>query len=417
MNMQSAYVKDNWRIGERLTMNLGLRYERYHLYLPEQSKPDGVFAPAATFPRLEIRKWTGLAPRIGVSYALTKEAKTVVKATYGRFNYVLDANIGELYNRNALNTWAYRWNDLNGNKTYDSGELGSFVSSSGGSNRVVNAGLKQPKVDEVTLSVEHQLIRDFSARVSYIYKSEHGLFQDVNVLRPYEVYNIAINGKDPGPDGVAGTTDDGPAITYYDYDPAYKGAAFERIVEMNTPGNENVFHNIELVANKRLSNGWQLVASYLATHRDIWRSGVPQDPNAAGFFPKSVYWEWAFKLSGSYMLPYQVQAAAMFTHQSGDPLARTARFTGLKQLSSVTLLMEPMGSQRLPHQNLLNLRFEKKQKLGRAGEASFQFDLFNVLNTNAATAITMQSGPTYNRITGIIPPRIVRLGVTYSVLT
>ena len=118
-------MKDNWRIGERLTINAGVRFERYHLFLPEQSKPAGVFAPAATFPKQEIRKWQGVAPRVAFSYALSKDTKNVVKVTYGRFNYVLDANIGETYNRNALNTWAYAWSDLNGNNDYDPGELGS----------------------------------------------------------------------------------------------------------------------------------------------------------------------------------------------------------------------------------------------------------------------------------------------------
>ncbi len=61
--------------------------------------------------------------------------------------------------------------------------------------------------------------------------------------------------------------------------------------------------------------------------------------------------------------------------------------------------------------NLLSL--EKVQRL-KFGEFSFQFDLFNALNTNAATNISARSGPTYGRITAIVPPRIARLGVTYS---
>jgi hypothetical protein len=414
MDMQSAYMKDSWRIGEGLTMNLGARVERYHLFLPEQTKPAGAFSDAATFPKTEIRTWTGVAPRVGFSYALTNDARTVVKATYGRFNWVLDAATGENYNRNAVIVTDYRWNDLNKNKAYDPGELGAFVSATGGSNRVINPDVKQPKVDEVTLSLERELVKNFSARASYIYKNEHGLIQDVNTARPYGVYNIAINTVDPGPDGVVGTADDGKPITIFDYDPAYAGSQFEKIVELNLAGNRNVFHNIELVANKRLSKGWQMVASSLATHRDIWRNGIPTDPNAANFYPKSVYWEWVFKLSGSYMLRYEVQVAAMFTHQSGDPLARDARFTGLKQLSSVTLLMEPMGSERMPNQNLLNFRVEKRQRLGSYGQVSFQFDLFNAANTNTATTTSTRSGPTYGRITAIIPPRIARLGVTYT---
>ena len=33
-----AYFKDSWRIGDRLTLNLGVRMDRYHSYLPAQTK-------------------------------------------------------------------------------------------------------------------------------------------------------------------------------------------------------------------------------------------------------------------------------------------------------------------------------------------------------------------------------------------
>ena len=415
MNVQSFYAKDVWTIRDRLTMNLGVRWERYHLYLPAQSRPAGAFFPAADFPRTEIRDWRGLVPRAGVSYSMTKDARNVVKATYGRFNWVLDAGTGELYNPNGLNTTAYRWNDWNGNRDYDAGELGAFVSSAGGLSTIVNRSVEQPKVDELTASYERQIMSDFSARVSYVYKKERNQIQFVQVNRPFSAFTIPITTTDPGPDGVVGTSDDGGPVTYYDYAPAFRGALFEQRAERNTPANDNTFHNIEVGGQKRLSNGWQLVTSFLATRRDVWRSGIPQNPNDASFYPKDQYWEWAFKLSGSYLLPYDVNVAAMFTSQSGEPLARDVRFTtGLRQLSNLVLRMEPLGARRLPAQHLLNFRLEKRQRLARYGQASFQFDLFNMLNTNAATALTTRSGSSFGRITAIVPPRIARLGLTYQ---
>jgi outer membrane receptor protein involved in Fe transport len=75
--------------------------------------------------------------------------------------------------------------------------------------------------------------------------------------------------------------------------------------------------------------------------------------------------------------------------------------------------MEPLGSQRLPGVKLLNLRAAKRLRFG-AQALSLQFDLYNALNTNGATARSVRSGPTYGRITAIVPPRVARLGVTYS---
>ena len=75
--------------------------------------------------------------------------------------------------------------------------------------------------------------------------------------------------------------------------------------------------------------------------------------------------------------------------------------------------MEDPAANRLPTQNLLNLRVEKRQKIG-PGTASFQFDLFNVTNTNAELGVTTRSGASFGQITSIIPPRVVRLGLSYT---
>ena len=414
MTTQSFYARDAWRIGDRATVNLGARFERYHLYLPAQSKAAGRFYPAGDFPNTEVLTWNNYAPRVGLSLPLDSKNRTVLKTTYGWYNFANQATYGDTFNRNAANTTTYRWNDLNKNLDYNDGEFGTFVSSSGASSSVSNPDLKQPKTHEVTVSVERQIASSFSSRVSYVYRREVDRYQTVNVLRPASAYSIPITTTDPGPDGVLNTSDDGGAVTYYDYTAAFAGSSFVQNKDLNTPGFSNSYHNIEVAAQKRLSNKWQLVTSFLATHNDVWRNGIPQDPNAANYYPKSQYWEWGFKLSGSYELPYRIQAAAVFTSQSGSVWAREARFTtGLARLSEVVLLMEDPAARRLPMQNLLNLRFEKRLRLG-PGSAAFQLDIFNVTNANVELGATARSGSTFNQVTGIVPPRVARLGVTYS---
>jgi hypothetical protein len=418
MRTVSAFVKDEWLIGSRATLNVGARFERYHVFLPAQSKPAGQFYPAGDFPYTDVLTWNNWAPRIGLSLPIDENKRTVLKATYGWYNFATQATYGDTFNNNAAQTSTYRWNDLNGNRNFDAGELGTFVTSTGAKSSIINPDLKQPKTHEITASVERQIAANFSGRLSYVYRREVDLFQTVNVARPYSAYANAFTTVDPGPDGIVGTADDGGPVTYYDYTNDYRGAAFVQNEDLNTDGYTNSYHNIEVAAQKRLSHRWQLVTSFLATHRDIWANsqttGIPQTPNAANFYPKSNYWEWGFKLSGSYQLPYQVQLAAMFTSQSGSVWARDARFTaGLPNLTSLVLLMEDPAARRLPTQNLLNLRVEKRQKT-RVGTFGFQFDLFNVTNTNVETGVTTRSGSTFGNITGIIPPRIARIGITYS---
>jgi hypothetical protein len=417
VNYQSGFVRDNWRIGERLTLSVGLRVERYAAYLPAQSKPAGPFSQAADYARTDLYDWRSLAPRVGLSYPLTADNRTVVKATYGRFNFALRASDSRTirnFNKNDYSASRYRWTDVNGNRTLDyPGELGTFVATEGGSSTVFNPNIEQPQVDEATLHLEREVAGGFSARVGYVYKRESNLFQLLNTARPYDVYNVPISAVDPGPDGTPRTADDGPALTYFDFSPAYAGRAFERFTYVNTPGYTDRFHNVEVGVDKRLSNRWQMRGSYLATRKNMWIAGVPQTPNEA-FFPKNQTWETTVRLSGSFEAPFGIQTAAVYEYQSGVPLARDVLFRGLPQLSTLTLRMEPLGSQRLPAVRLLNVRAAKRLPVSTNHAMTLQVDLYNALNTNEETARSVRSGPTYGRITAIIPPRVARLGVTYS---
>jgi hypothetical protein len=417
VNYQSGYIRDSWRLGDRLTIDLGLRFERYHAFLPPQSKPAGPFSEAASYDKAELYDWRALAPRFGVSYALTADKRTVAKATYGRFNFALraaDTRTIRNFNKNDYAATRYRWSDANGNRRLDyPQELGDFLRTEGGSSTVFNPDIRQPGTDEATLHVEREIAAGFAARVGYVYKRESDLFQLVNTARPYGAYNIPISSPDPGSDGVTGTPDDQGGVTYYDFDPAYRGAAFERVTYLNLPGYTDTYHNLELGLDKRLSHRWQFMASYLATRKDTWITGVPTNPNEE-FFPKNQTWEKTARVSGSYSAPFGIQASGIFEYQSGGPLARDVLFrTGLRQLSSVTLRMEPLGAQTLPAVRLLNLRAGRRFALGGRRQVTVNVDLYNALNQNDATTVSVRSGPTYGRITAILPPRVARLGFSY----
>lgn len=419
VNYQGFFIRDNWRIGDRLTVNLGVRAERYDVFLPEQTKPAGPYSAGASYPQIDFYDWRGFSPRIGMSYALTADNRTVVKATFGRFNHAIrpsNTQILRNLNGNEYEATRYRWTDPNGDgRLQYPNELGAFVQTEGGSTTrgIYNPDLEQPRTDETTVRFERQLAAQLSARIGYIYKREFNLHQLVNVARPYEAYNIPITVIDPGRDGVTGNADDGGSLTYYDYAPAFQGPTFERNLTVNRPGYTNRFHNIEVGVDKRMAHGWQLMASYLATKNDSWIAGVPFTPNEQ-FFPKNQTWDQTFRAAGSYAGRWGLQASTVFEYQSGTAQGRDALFrTGLRQLSTLTLRMEPVGSVRLPSVKLLSFRAAKQIRFG-VHRLTAQFDLFNALNANDATAITRRSGVNYDRITAILPPRVARVGLSYS---
>ena len=80
------------------------------------------------------------------------------------------------------------------------------------------------------------------------------------------------------PLGVGGrTADDGGAITYFDYDPAYAGRAFERFTYINVPGYTDRFHNLEFGVDKRRLHLGTLVASGQISRADALKGieGIP----------------------------------------------------------------------------------------------------------------------------------------------
>jgi hypothetical protein len=68
----------------------------------------------------------------------------------------------------------------------------------------------------------------------------------------------------------------------------------------------------------------------------------------------------------------------------------------------------------LPNLNILDFRVEKRFSVFTDQHIGVQLNIYNTLNINSATAITMQSGPNFGRVTAIIPPRSAQLGVSYT---
>ena len=136
------YAQDTWRLDNRLTVNLGVRFDHYRNFLPEQEHAAGQFTTGAiVFPAVDnLNTWNLVAPRIGMSLALTSDGRTVLKANYGQYWWNPGAALSQDVNPNP-ETWnrRYVWNDLNGDLLYQPGEEGRLNSSAGGVTSVLLA--------------------------------------------------------------------------------------------------------------------------------------------------------------------------------------------------------------------------------------------------------------------------------------
>jgi hypothetical protein len=102
----SIFVQDDWKISERITLNLGLRYEVYVPDTEEQDRlvnydPEGmrlIYAGEDGADRRVNKEthWGNFAPRVGVAWDVTGDAKNVVRAGYGKSYFPIPQSASNL---------------------------------------------------------------------------------------------------------------------------------------------------------------------------------------------------------------------------------------------------------------------------------------------------------------------------------
>jgi hypothetical protein len=75
-------------------------------------------------------------------------------------------------------------------------------------------------------------------------------------------------------------------------------------------------------------------------------------------------------------------------------------------------LAEPIGTRRMDHVTLVDLKVGKSFRLS-AGRLTMFVDLFNVLNANPEQNISWVSG-SFLQTLSIVPPRIARVGARFD---
>src|SRR5205823_8131522 len=129
VNYDSAYLQDTVSVGN-LTANLGVRYDRQGgKNLASSASANPVFPdllPAVNYGGQSAGfDWTSLTPRLGLTYALGAERKTLLRASYSRFADQL--GIGPTFQLDTLTAPSYAYmyaaNSKNGASTFGRGDL------------------------------------------------------------------------------------------------------------------------------------------------------------------------------------------------------------------------------------------------------------------------------------------------------
>jgi hypothetical protein len=373
-----------------------------------------------------VQTFNRIVPRVGVAYDLG--GKSVIKATWGLYNYILGDTYGDVFAATATANAVFLWHDLNGDRLWQPGESNlslaagnpDFVQITAASNYELSPELKQPNTWESTVSFERELATSLGFRAMYINRIADDSLETINVKRPYTAYNVPITRRDPGPDGAVNTSDDGGRITLYDYDSAFQGGAFVSNKRVNAV-NTDRFHTMEFTLTKRASSRWMGQVSYFVVKNHRWLDGVFQNPNQE-FFPLDETWSWAGNISASYRLPYDVNISGFLQSKAGVKGQRTNEFRTadpeggprIVNNGNTTIRLEPYGTQSLSAFNILNFRANKDFRMTGGRRLSIDFDLFNLLNLATPVAAEFRSGPTFGYVTDVTPPRITRIGARFT---
>ncbi len=451
-----AYINDSIQIAQRFTLSLGLRWDYYSSFFPDQAILDSPWrsffyagTPIATsvgafsLPRTPyadsnftapgqsgIREYPSLiAPRIGFSWDLAGNGKTVVKANWGRFHFNT-GNASGTVNPLASASATFDWLDVNGDKQFQTNEFGQnrAVSGVGGVSALIDPNLENPYTDSMSVWFERELRPNLGLRGGYTFRMDRNNSEAVELNRVYRLYTLARTFADPGVDGIAGNADDGPNFTWWDI----PGAAPVSLTELRTVAEELADDAaVDFTLTKRMSDRWSLVTSYYFNwDRD---ARYVQSPNQERFADETIT-NWNFKIFGTYQAPWGVVATGSIRHQSGNAISRDVNAQGqpgqnITGTGNNAYEAEQNGTYRTDNVTVLDAKIERRFRFSGRTLSAF-VDAFNIANTNAAdigqqasvvgrTTVTLPDGTrasvqNFLRPSAIVPPRIFRFGVRFS---
>jgi hypothetical protein len=445
----SAYGSDSWAVNQHLTLNLGARYDRYRHYLPAQSHSVGrihcfsaaCLAGGIDYPAQTLLTWNTFAPRIGVTFDVAGDGRTVIKGNYADYWWNPATDLANSVNPNSAEWFERRnWADLNGNGNWDAGEEGALNAFGGGAaGTTLDPNIDDQRTREIAFWVERELIPNFGLRFGWVHRIIDNLYQNGVSTRPFEAFNVPIQVQDPGPDGSLGTGDDGPFLTAYNLDPDVLALGIVNQTR-NVPGSSS-FDTFEMTGTKRMADNWSMIAGFsyriARDQEDVYfgnrfRGGSPEggleNPNECINTDNPVtggqsasddncrlnFTTWNIKLNATWHAPGNWIFSPNLRHQAGQPFGRI--FRPRLNFTRQRILAEPMDSNRQDNITVLDLRSERAFNVGpnRGGRIIGFIDVYNILNANPAENINANSGSSYLRPIEILNPRVLRLGIKFE---
>ena len=378
---ESYYAQDQWKVANRLTLNLGLRV-------------DHVAGEATTTGQTLYNTWS-YGPRLGFAYDMSGKGTSVLRGYYGQ---LYDGAMFSSWSRavpGLTPTLTYYWD---GSKYYLDHQVARQYS-------VDTSNIKQPKVTEFNVSWEQQFMRQFKFTATGIARDWHNFVNSELVNGQWASATAQL----PAWTGPGSSPLNLTSVPYYTWANAVNVPTFliqnTDSVTYNINGSpvtgtgERKYRALMLVLERAQKNRWQAQFSWViskteGTISNSTYAGISsaqfETPNgilvnAGG--PTSYDRRNMVRLFAGYQIPkIEVSVNGYWRYESGWPFApylainrKTTGWTG-----TINNNIEPRGTATfmLPSFTQTDLRLEKVVNYG-VNRFGVYLDLQNAFNQNS----------------------------------
>jgi hypothetical protein len=450
----SLWVQDTISLG-RWTINAGLRYD------DQTGTNDAVVSPGnATFPgtlpdldyagEKEPFSWSNVLPRLGVTYALGEERKTLIRGSFAQFAQQL-AGSNILYTNAAGSRYSYYyWNDANGDLYFDEAERDSldFQYCAGCPNDFVTAatpnrteGFDPELTTEGVIGVQHSFLPELVVGAEYTYRDRSDINWFRNLLETPDGTIRAELATDYERAGSVGKPlPDGTVVSAPRY--ALRDGFSNSGGDLQTTSSRSIQTNafgVNFI--KRLSNQW-MARGFLQWSRGEWdvpsdyNAGSDPNPNEFGSdISGTLYGEdvgtrsgakgdvflessWSWNLNGMYQFapdrPYGFNIAANLYGREGYPLPYYFSSNPSDGLGTRNISVMNGDIDRFRADDIFTTDLRLEKEFAASGNVGFTFsiDIFNLFNeAYVMQRERNQNTSRYDFLDESLAPRIWRLGV------
>jgi hypothetical protein len=459
-----VYTKD------RLSLNVGVRFDQ------QKARNVAGEAPAnASFPDVVpavsyggdsdyIVDWTDLSPRVGASYSFGAAGKTVARVSYARYANQLQFKDVQLENPVAPGFLAYAWNDANGDRFVQPGEVlldqyqynyNIDPANPGGAGQTPNRidrDYSAAHTDEFVAGLDHELLPNFAAGFAYTYRHISDLAYRPRLGGacgdpPTAGSCRVIQGSEYGP----GTpvTAGGYTVTPYLPNEDLVSAGGSGRFLTNQPGYAQSFNGFELTLTKRLSNKWmgRMAFSY-NLFKQSYDTAVPVQGGAgvqgraspgnadgnptptevnslqedfvsaqSGGSGRATFYttpRWQVYANALVELPWSVELSGAIFGREGQALPQYIIGDGGLDGNLNALATPTIDARRYDDVWNLDLRLAKVFRFGPT-RFTLSAEAFNIFNSGLVLQrFRRVDSANFDRIDEILSPRIVRFGARFA---